>query len=57
MKKESKSNSEKIMKIWKKKVSRIMKRYGKYGGKASRIEKRPEKYGKQVCNSEMIWKI
>jgi hypothetical protein len=57
MKKESKSNSEKIGKVWKKKVSRIVKRYGKDGGKASRIEKRHEKYGRQVGNSEMIWKI
>jgi hypothetical protein len=40
-----------------KKVSRIVKRNGKYGGKACRIVKRHEKYGRQVGNSEMIWKI
>jgi hypothetical protein len=40
-----------------KKVSRIVTRYGKYGGKASRIVKRHEKYGRQVGNSEMIWEI
>jgi hypothetical protein len=33
------------------KVSRIVKKYGKYGGKASRIVKRHHKYGRKVVNS------
>jgi hypothetical protein len=40
-----------------KKVCRIVKRYGKYGGKASRIVKSHDKNGRQVGNSEMIWKL
>ena len=50
---EHKINNGKIWKIWKK-VSWIVKRYGKYGRKVSRIVKRYGKYGRKL-SSKVKW--